>query len=237
MFGFSKRPPSLLLSAITLSLGALLVGCASKPQLPVALEQQKIIQPSVRVGIAMAPIPEVNTHFPGAGCLLCIAAAELNHSSLTSHVKTLPSNDVSAIKGQVAALLKKKGATVVVLNEPLKLDTLPDFDGGVDNASKKDFRSLAAKHQIDKLVVIEVGTLGILREYSAYFPTSDPKAIVAGGAFVVNLSNNIYEWFMPLDVRKAAEGPWDEGPKFPGLTNAYYQSIEEAKDRLTAPLR
>ncbi len=237
MFGFSKNSSSKLLSAITLTLGALLVGCASKPQLPVALEQQNLIKPNVRVGVAMVPVPEVNTHFPGAGCLLCIAAAELNHTSLTSHVKTLPTTDVSAIKSQVAALLKKKGATVVVLNEPLKLDSLPDFGGSEANASRKDFRSLAARHQIDKLVVIEVGMLGILREYSAYFPTSDPKAIVSGGAFVVNLNNNVYEWFMPLDVRKAAEGPWDEGPKFPGLTNAYYQSIEEAKDRLTAPLR
>jgi hypothetical protein len=101
----------------------------------------------------------------------------------------------------------------------------------------KDFRALASKHQIDKLVVIDVSMLGVLREYAAYFPTSDPKAIVNGKGFVVNLSSNAYEWFMPFDIRRAADGSWDEGPKFPGLTNAYYQSIEEAKDLVTAPLR
>jgi hypothetical protein len=29
---------------------------------------------------------------------------------------------------------------------------------------------------------------------------------------------------------KSAESTWDEAPTFPGLTNAYYQALELAKD-------
>jgi hypothetical protein len=30
----------------------------------------------------------------------------------------------------------------------------------------------------------------------------------------------------------SAQGEWDEPPKFPGLTTAYYQAIELAKDKI-----
>jgi hypothetical protein len=35
-----------------------------------------------------------------------------------------------------------------------------------------------------------------------------------------------------VNIIKAAEGNWDEPPKFPGMTNAYFQTIELARDRL-----
>jgi len=52
---------------------------------------------------------------------------------------------------------------------------------------------------------------------------------------MVDLTSNAYDWYMPLNVLKSADGRWDEPPKFPGLTNAYFQALEESKDQLLRP--
>ena len=109
-----------------------------------------------------------------------------------------------------------------------------DSKGGA-NIAPKDYASLREKFQADKLVVINVNEIGFSRTYSSYVPTSGPQAKISGASFMVNLSDNSYEWFAPLSVLKGSE-KWDEPPKFPGLTNAYYQAIEQAKDDITKPL-
>jgi hypothetical protein len=222
---------AIVLSAALLALG----GCATKPQEPVVFAPTKITNPAVRVGVAMAPLPKVDTYFPGADCLLCLAAASVANSSLTSHTQKLPSNELANVKNEIADLLKKKGVNVKVISDALVVSDLPSFKSDAANFARKDFTSLKAKYDVDKLVVINIVTLGMWRTYSAYFPTSQPKAAVAGTGFMVNLADNAYDWYEPIGVYRSAEGAWDESPNFPGLTNSYYQAIETAKDTLKKP--
>lgn len=84
-------------------------------------------------------------------------------------------------------------------------------------------------------MVFNITTLGISRTYADYFPTSDPKALLQGSGYLVNLSNNTYEWYLPVNVTKSTDGNWDEPPKFPGLTNAYFQALEIGKDSFLKP--
>ena len=83
--------------------------------------------------------------------------------------------------------------------------------------------------------MINVQQLGFVRNYAAYVPTSDAKATVSGIAYMVNLKTNAYEWFDHVSITRSADGAWDEAPAFPGLTNACFQAIEQAKDRMKAP--
>jgi len=46
------------------------------------------------------------------------------------------------------------------------------------------------------------------------------------------LEKTTTELMRPVNIVKAAEGNWDEPPKFPGMTNAYFQTLELARDRL-----
>jgi len=84
-------------------------------------------------------------------------------------------------------------------------------------------------------LVIDITALGFTRTYSAYIPTSDPKSLLRGAGYMVNLSNNTYEWYLPVVVSKGADRNWDEPPKFPALTNAYFQGLELGKDRFLEP--
>uniref|UniRef100_UPI0040373C9F hypothetical protein n=1 Tax=Methylophilus sp. TaxID=29541 RepID=UPI0040373C9F len=104
-----------------------------------------------------------------------------------------------------------------------------------DKVATKDFSSFKQKYNIHKLVVIEINSLGFVRTYAAYIPTSDPKGTLQGVGYMVNLADNTYDWYLPVTVTKSAESNWDEPTAFPGLTNAYFQAMEIGKDSFLSP--
>ncbi|MCE2916650.1 MAG: hypothetical protein ACOVOT_16700 [Rubrivivax sp.] len=193
---------------------------------------------SGRIGVAVSEFPKADTQFPGAYCLLCLAVASGAHSKLTDHVRTLSTDDLKPMQANLAELLRKRGMDVVVIDAPVKMAELPDFKGtgSAEQAfSPKDFSALKAKHGIDRLVMVNIGYLGVWRSYSAYVPTDVPKAVVGGHGYLIDLSTHRLEWSAPLSISRSAEGAWDEPPKFPGLTNAYFQALEDAIQAVTRP--
>lgn len=214
---------------------ALLSACAGTPQLPVGVSPSAFKTPGNSYGVVMTAIPPTDTMFPGANCLLCIAAASMANNKLTDHAKTLTPAELAKLNVDVAAVLRKKGASVTML-DAFDIKTLPDAAKPAPNFAAKDFSSLKAKYKIDKLLMIAISSNGFSRPYSAYFPAGDPKASITGVAYIVDLTTNAYEWYQPLAVQKASDGVWDEPPTFPGLTNAYYQAIELTRDQLVKPL-
>lgn len=225
---------------LTLSLvvsAAILAGCAAPPQQPVQLAPSTVTAKTVRIGVAMAALPKVDTHLPGADCLLCYAAAAMMNHSLTKHVVTLPPEGLPTIKAEIAQAITSKGGTAVVIPEDIKVDDLPKFSAQGSNLAGKDYTTLRQKYQVDKLVVISVSTLGAERLYSSYIPTSDPKGVFRGVGYMVDLTSNAYDWYLPVDVLKSSDGPWDEAPKFPGITNAYFQALDAGKESLLTPFK
>lgn len=220
---------------ILAALAILAGGCASLPQQPVSLSRDAIGVQSGRIGVAMTELPKLDTQLPGANCLLCLAVASAATSSLTAHARTLPYEDLPKLKNKVADLLRRRGAAVTVIEENLDVKALPDFDTKEPNVARKDFLSLQQKYQIDKLLVIDVTALGFIRTYASYVPTSDPKGLLQGTGYIVNLKTNTYDWYQPVFVTKSADQNWDEPPKFPGLTNAYFQALEIGMDSILQP--
>ena len=223
-----------MLRTFAVLLAVLVSGCAVQPQAPVALDGATWSS-KPRVGVAMSPIPVVDTQFPGAGCLLCLAAASIANSSLTTHTKTLPVEDLPTLKQEVAKRIKAKGGEAVVIDEPLEVSKLQGWKGEGPNVAKQDFSGFRERYGIEKLVVLEVNTIGVVRPYASYIATSDPKATVRGRGYMVDLRTNSYAWYQPVLISRASDKEWDEPPKFPGLTNAYFQALEMGKDAFLKP--
>lgn len=216
------------IASVTIFLG----GCAT-PQAPLPLNDGALGGKSGKVGIAMTALPKPDTFFPGADCLLCFAAASAMNSSLTKHVQTLPTDEIAALQQELALLVKKKGGEPQLIKEPLDVTNLPNFSASGPNVARKDFTSLRTKYGVDKLLFVQVYSLGYVRTYASYFPTSEPKASISSIGSLIDLKSNTYDWFLPVSAVKAADGTWDEAPKYPGLTNAYFQAIESHRDQLT----
>ena len=225
---------------VALSVSVFLAGCAGPVQLPVNLAPDYFASAKAktgRVGVVMSELPKPDTQFPGAFCLLCIAVANGVHSGLNKEVQAFSTTELKPLPADIAALLKKRGLDVVLINEPLKVEDLPDL-GASDpvNKTRKNYSALKAKYQIDRLLVVHVTSLGVWRSYSAYVPTNVPRAVLNGTVSMVDLSSHALEWYLPLALSRAAEGAWDEPPKFPGLSNAYYQVLEASMDMVKKPL-
>jgi hypothetical protein len=225
--------------AAVLVAAATLAACAGPVQQPVNLSADYFAAgkaKSGRVGVLMAQLPKVDTEFPGAGCLLCIAVANGAHSALTKEVQTFSTTELKPLPGDLVALLRKQGLDALLIDDAIKVADLPDL-GASDptNKSRKNFGALKSKYGIDRLLVVDITGLGVWRSYSAYVPQDVPKAVLVGSASLIELSTHALEWFLPLSLSRAAEGNWDEPPKFPGLTNAYYQVLESGMDQVKKP--
>ncbi|MGV3628322.1 MAG: hypothetical protein ACO1PN_11630 [Betaproteobacteria bacterium] len=223
-------------SILAASLVIFLGGCVTPPQQFVQLDLKILDAKSGKVGVAMVVLPPVDTYFPGASCLLCLAAASATNSTLTSYAQTLPRDELPRIKNTVADLLRKKGMTVTVIEEDINMESLTDVSNPGKNVARKDFSPLRRKYDIDKLMVIDIKALGFIRTYSAYFPTSEPKGYLSGAGYIVNLSDNTYDWYLPVSISRSPGTTWDEPPKFPALTNAYFQALEMGKDAFIGDL-
>ena len=214
---------------------AQLCGCASNRQLPVSFADNALTAQSGRFGVAMTALPKVDTSFPGAGCLLCMATAATANSSLTKHTHMLAAEDLLTLKDGIANRLRKKNVDVTVIAENLDIKQLKDLSGGGVNIAKKDFKALKDKYKVDHLVVIDITSVGFVRNYASYISTGDPTAELAGTISVVNLSTNAYDFFLEINQSKGAEGAWNEPPDFPNLTNAFYSVVESGKDAVQHP--
>ena len=192
--------------------------------------------PPTRIGVAMTAVPRLTILTPGvsANCIPCVIAAEAPLLPIKKHLDTLPSQGLAKLKAEIAELLRRNGMDPVVIAEDVDLDALPKFATRSRKVASRDFSSLKQKHGVDKLAVVEIVRVGLTRSYSAYIPyvpMSAPKATFYGHGYIVNLSDNAYEINLPVSVTTAVEyGDWDEPPKYPGMTNAYFQTLEMARD-------
>ena len=211
-----------------------ITGCAVAPQEPIAIQDNVWQQNSMKVGVLMSTVPELNVHMPGAECLLCLAAAEIANRSLSKHVDTLSHDDLPRMKDQLVAELGQKGVSAMSYPQAYDLNKLPDTKSDNSTVARKDFSSFNDGSGLSHLLVIQVNMLGMYRPYSAYIPNSDPKAVFAGAIYLVNLQDNTYAWYEPVSIYRGATGEWDEPPSFPSLTNAWYQALEMGKKKILA---
>lgn len=207
-----------------------LTGCGATPPPVISLQSNFFSEQSIKtnkVGVHLI-VPTPNTHFYGANCLLCIATVSVANSSLTDHIRTLSKDDMADIGDKIVAALVKKGMDAKLLESMPPFKDLEKFKND-NNYARKDFRGFKEQYDVDKLIVIDITRLGVYRTYANYFPTSDPLGSVAGSIYMIDLETNRYEMYKTIVNNIATDGDWDEPPTFPGVTNSYYQAIENAK--------
>ena len=226
-----------LFAIICIGFIVVLSGCTSNPQKPVKLSKKYWDKNKEKIGIVLATTPEMDTHIVGANCLLCMMTAAAVNSTLTDHMKTLSPDSLPELKTQIQEIIKAKGGNPVVIDRDINVESLPENDSDGANASKRDFSMLATEFGVSKMLVIDMDLLGAYRTYASYVPTSDPVGAVQGKAYIVNLSDNTYEWYLPLNIKVDAGDNWDEPPSFPGVTNAFYTALEQGKDAVISDLR
>lgn len=222
---------------LLMGLLVMLAGCAGPKQSFVNLPKDYFATGKGTIGVAMTAIPTPDTYFPGADCLLCLATASMVNRSMTEAVRQWPTDDLKLLKEEVAGLLRAQGQTVLVIADPIKVADLPTRSTAEEGFARKDFSSIKKSANVDRLLVIEHSMLGAVRNYSAYIATGPARATFEATAYIVDLSTNRLQWYDIISLQQSVQGTWDEPPKFPGLTNAYFSTLEDAKDSIKKPFR
>lgn len=216
-------------------LSIFLVGCAATPDEPVALEPGTWSQSVSKVVLFAEDVPEPSVQTPGAGCLLCLATARAVVSSITEHFETLSSEELKDLPTELTRLLEAHDI-VVVSGETQDLKSLPKNKGKKPGQTSKDYSGLAQRYDASHVLVMEIFNLGAVRNFSSYVPTGAPVGVVRGQVSLIDSATNQYLWYLALDVTVNASGQWDEPPTYPGLTNAFYQAMAMAKEKVLKPL-
>ncbi|WP_188149608.1 hypothetical protein [Teredinibacter waterburyi] len=223
-----------MIKAIKLSFLALIIlvtGCAGNIQQPVAFNYSTIEQ-GAKVGVVVGPIPTPTMTYPGASCLLCLATAATANASLSAYAKTLDASDLSLVRDDVVASLQSQGFDANVIEEYEDESKLPKIKSEIVNSAKRDYSIYRTKNNVDYLVVVNFNYAGLTRNYASYIAKGAPEAKVLGLVRMIDLNTNMYTIYQPVVAAKMSEGEWKEPPEYPGMTNAYYQAIEAAKDQV-----
>lgn len=240
--------------AVTLATVLLLgSGCSTPRQPPIALSAQALQAGGGRIGVAMTALPRVDVHLPGTGCTACAIAATAANAPLLLHAATLPADELASLRDEAAALLRKKGLQAVVIDEPIVAAHLPPR--GITQAFKPqrdrqalpdrdtlrkliriDLSAVQDKHQLDRLLLIDITELGFMRSYSTLVPLGAPRAVLRGSVYLVDLEAAALQAYQPIELLQEAQARWDEPPRYPGLSLAFFQALELARDSLLAPL-
>tara|TARA_B100000700_G_C14893090_1_gene783676 strand:- start:256 stop:957 length:702 start_codon:yes stop_codon:yes gene_type:complete len=223
---------TLKITVIT-ALTFLLAACGSTPQPTVALESNNVGVDKTVVFAYVGPEDESGTtHIYGASCLLCYGVAAGLTSSLDTHLEsTVDASEMEAIRDLVISEYREHNSDVSVVTLNTEIKKLKKFKGELGFAPK-DFRPLAETLNADVLVLLELTEHGAYRSFSGYVPNGDPQGYVHGLLSTIDLKTNAYIQYLVIDEKVQPEGEWDEPTTFPGVTNAYYQAVENVKQKL-----
>ncbi len=217
----------------------ILTGCASiPPQEPVTFNNS-LASPSSIIAISISEIPEAKIVYPGADCLLCLTAAGVANGKLSRQVANLNVNDLEPLGEQLISKLESAGHNLLLIDETTlknRVRKLKKITGALPNQARKDYSPLKEELKATHLLVLDIEYVGFQRDYSSYVPASEPYAIVKGVGYIIDLSTNIYEWYLPIMQRHSPGQDWKDPPQFPRVINAYYQAIESTKDEVLSSI-
>jgi hypothetical protein len=206
------------------------VGCATKPQGPVAFDEKKLDPRRSTIGIVMSPVPAVAVSYPGANCLICVGAAKVINSALEKHTSQLATDELKSIEGDLEKKLSTRGFRVNILPKEVIAKPFPEKKATEENQASRDYSRLKSEYEIDKFLFISVAGTGFDRRYADLFPTSPPMAVTRGVVSLVDIETGSFLAYKRIELTIATQGDWDEPDRFPGLTAAYYEAIERFKD-------
>jgi len=161
-----------------LSFCLLFTGCASvKHQVPVDYSTVPVDGNTIAISFKAPSKPKMTT--PGAACLLCLAVAAAANSGLTTHTKSLNSDEISSLGIDINEILKANDYSTNLLTEPVDFkklkktkDPIEPADPVLNHTPLK--QTLGATH----LLKININYVGFVRDYSNYVPLTPPYSLV-----------------------------------------------------------
>lgn len=192
----------------------LLAGCSSPRNIPLS---EQFWQEKPKVVIVHYKAPEPGMTVSGQQGMLDMAITGMVNNKIIKQVKKADLSWYPAVAHQFAQQLKHRFILAVV-----------------DPVAIANQKSLLAKGQGDKVLAINLQTVGIRRVYSIGFISGGaPQAYcVLSGELIDPKNQKKPLWRSEIEIMQPIQEPWDQPPHFPNLMNALVQATDQAKTEL-----
>lgn len=212
------------------------VGCAStkvKQEIDSTFWESK----SQPIGVAIAVLPEPDHHATGNQGLLDIAINRGNASDLIEHLKTINLEDYKKVVPEITKAMNDQGFSAVAIEAVIEEQSLPEFEEP-DNTEEKtysshDFSSIGKTHNVERMLLVRMGSVGTQRSYYGFIPTGDPIAITHATCELIDLNTNELLWRKPYNQNVAVEGEWDQPPTYQNITRAIEKAMLMSRKSLS----
>jgi len=188
-----------------------------------------------KIGIAVAAFPPALLHKQGSQGLLDMAITEAVSGDLKTYLKQLDLSDFTDVDGFIQEF-EEKGFVTKKITQQINSELFPEYTAPSSGKySKIDFRGLAAKEDIDLLLLLSVERVGTIRSYYGFIPLSKPKAFCHAKGQLVELKSNQIIWMYNMNEAESTIeviGEWDMPPDYPDLSKAMKRALANAKEIL-----
>lgn len=111
------------------------------------------------------------------------------------------------------------------------LDRWPERQKTKETA-EKDYTVYARQIGPNKLLVLQLDTVGAMRNYYGFIPLGAPSAMCNATGTLVDLKNNNVLWRHHVKEKVDVDGHWDQPPNYPNFTRALDTAIAQCKSEL-----
>ncbi len=206
-----------------------MMGCAV--QKPVSLDNSFWEKKEARVGIAVAEIPRPSAEVESTQGPL---GGVISQGIADDVVRRLEKEDFSRIykvRGKLEEVLKAKGLNPSIIFDPIVIDRFPKREGS-DGYAERDYSALGAVAQAQYLLLVQIQSIGTIRGYVSFLPTTSPSGYFVAVGQLVDLKTQKLLWHKGVRIRRPSRGEWDQPPDFANLTAAVHQAVDSGIDML-----
>ncbi|MBU0744376.1 MAG: hypothetical protein KKE11_03300 [Gammaproteobacteria bacterium] len=84
----------------------------------------------------------------------------------------------------------------------------------------------------DKLLLLELQTLGAIRNYYGFIPLGVPRAYCHLKGELIDKQNKNVLWRHVAKIEERVQGNWDQPPSYPNFTNALKEAVNSAQEEI-----
>lgn len=239
-----------LVGAVVVCAGILTSACA-----PVkVVADDRVWQDSTSViGVAVAKLPTGGAFKVGNQGLLDVAINNAVASGLEGHLAQADLSKFNRLADNIAVKLEERGLKVKRIAEPVDVATFaelkaapaaPAAKGSKKGSTqpkepakaKRDFSSLAAAQQVDKLLLVSLDQAGTIRSYYGFIPMGAPAGYAAASGQLIDLKTHQLQWQANMTSSVAVAGEWDSPPAYAQVDLAWNAAVEAVMAQLGGDL-
>ena len=159
-----KQHTAVTIAVVIASLAA--TGCVTTVRMPESFWNET----GKTVGVAVVALPQPGIFRAGSQGALDVAANAATTADLAQKLSTFDPSAFTAIREEVAGVLRERGMRPVIIEEQIDVEGLPKAEQG-GGRNRRDYSELGRRYDVDHLLTLEHpgggGDSQVLRIYRA----------------------------------------------------------------------